>query len=495
MRHPSEPRSRRGRRAGLALVLPALALSVWLGACTSSEPGGPGDADSDSAAVSDVEGAAAGPSGAESSQDSPQTAGDSAPGDGAVEEQGSSSASGSTAAEPVDWAALGADILEEVSAIRGLDVLGDVPIELADAQAARTYTMERLFSLSSEEELQAQARVAKLLGLLEPQIDLLELVVTFVQDQAGGFYDPVRKQIFVLPGFSGALARAVLAHELTHALDDQRYNLQASMEDRSEDADALAAFHAVMEGSAMLVQEQWSRDELSMEELLEVARESAEQSAELFEAPAFLWRPLLCSYWQGTAFLKRAPNSQKAMTRKADPIDVARAFADPPQSTEQILHPEKYWDESQVDVPTRVRLEPVPDSGWEFVHADGLGELGLAELFLDGGAPPIGALLTIRFVHPATEGWDGDRFALFEREGAEYLAGWIVFDSAAEAEEFEAAFDAQPRASIERAARRWGDETGGVRVIRDGARVSLEVYSSNSALPQQLADVARFSAS
>ena len=471
MQKPSDPR-------GGVRLFAGLALALWTSACTASEESASAESEddlveaqiglSDEPAAGDLEGEQAGEA---------VGAGESQP------------------EQPVDWGVLGAGILEQVSEYRGLDVLGDVPIETADAEAARTYTMERLFSLSSEEELQAQARVAKLLGLLAPQIDLLELVVTFVQDQAGGFYDPVRGQIFVLPGFSGALARAVLAHELTHALDDQRYNLQASMEARSEDADALAAFHAVMEGSAMVVQEQWSREQLSMDELLEVARESAGQSAELFGAPAFLWRPLLCSYLQGTAFLKRAPDAQRAATRSADPIDVARAFANPPQSTEQILHPEKYWDDEQVDVPTRVRVEPVADSGWDFVHADGLGELGLAELFLDSDAPPVGAMLTIRFVHPATEGWDGDRFALFEREGAEFLAGWIVFDSEAEAEEFEAAFDAGPRASIERAAQRLGDETGGVRLIRKGASVSLEVFSAASARPEQLADVATFSAS
>lgn len=476
MQNPSDPR-------GGARLLASMTLILWAGACTASEEKSPTELNA--GVVEAEEGTT------EQTQAEDQA---TAPADDSSAAEASEQSAEQTA-EPIDWAVLGAGILEQVSDYRGLDVLGEVPIETADAEAARTYTMERLFSLSSEEELQAQARVAKLLGLLAPQVDLLELVVTFVQDQAGGFYDPVRGQIFVLPGFSGALARAVLAHELTHALDDQRYNLQASMESRSEDADALAAFHAVMEGSAMVVQEQWSREQLSMDELLEVARESADQSAELFEAPAFLWRPLLCSYLQGTAFLKRAPDAQRAATRKADPVDVARAFADPPRSTEQILHPEKYWDDELVDVPTRVRVEPVIDSGWEFVHADGLGELGLAELFLASDAPPAGAMLTIRFVHPATEGWDGDRFALFEREGAEYLTGWIVFDSEAEAEEFEAAFDAGPRANIERAARRLGDETGGVRLIRDGANVSLEVYSAAGALPEQLGDVATFSAS
>ncbi|MHC4378137.1 MAG: hypothetical protein ACYS26_16170 [Planctomycetota bacterium] len=475
MQNPSDPRGGAHLLAGMTLIL-------WAGACTASEEQAPVDPN-------------AGVVEAEEGELGDEPADDDSTGQADESTEGGASEQPAEPEEPVDWAVLGAGILEQVSEYRGLDVLGEVPIETADAEAARTYTMERLFSLSSEAELQAQARVAKLLGLLAPQVDLLELVVTFVQDQAGGFYDPVRGQIFVLPGFSGALARAVLAHELTHALDDQRYNLQASMESRSEDADALAAFHAVMEGSAMVVQEQWSREQLSMDELLEVARESADQSAELFEAPAFLWRPLLCSYLQGTAFLKRAPDAQRAATRSADPVDVARAFADPPRSTEQILHPEKYWDDELVDVPTRVRVEPVAESGWDFVHADGLGELGLAELFLDGGAPPVGAMLTIRFVHPATEGWDGDRFALFEREGAEYLTGWIVFDSEAEAEEFEAAFEAGPRETIERAARRLGDETGGVRLIRDGANVTLEVYSAASALPEQLADVATFSAS
>lgn len=436
-------------------------------------------------------------SGADQTQAAPAVEADTeadveGPGSNAVEADSPESAQ---TEQPPNWEELGQVILEQVAELRGLDVLEPIPIESADADAARDYTLERLFSLSSEDEVRAQGRVAKLLGLLDPDVDLLELIVSFVQDQAGGFYDPVRGQIFVLPGFSGSLARAVLAHELTHALDDQRYSLQDSMAARAGDADALAAFHAIMEGSAMLVQDKWSRNHLTPEQLLEVAMESEAQSAELYAAPAFLWRPLLCSYLQGSAFLKRAPDLRRSIGFTADPVDVARAFSNPPRSTEQILHPSKYWDDELLDEPRAVGLDPIPDSGWVLVHEDGLGELGLSELFLDGSAPPAGGMLAMRFTHPASEGWDGDRFGLFEREGGDYLVGHIVFDDEAQAIEFAEAFESNTRAVIEGAARTVGDETGGVRLERNGSQVTMEVWSMESALPESSADVVSFQVS
>ena len=118
---------------------------------------------------------------------------------------------------------------------------------------ARAYGLRELDRETKPREVAAEERLLKLLELLPPRASLRELVGKTLSSEVGGFYDPRSGTLSVVgQGGSGLLAEITLAHELTHALEDQRFGLnvtpgQGFRRDRS------AAESALHEGSATIV--------------------------------------------------------------------------------------------------------------------------------------------------------------------------------------------------------------------------------------------------
>jgi len=124
--------------------------------------------------------------------------------------------------------------------------------------------------------------------------------------------------------------------------------------------------------------------------------------------------------------------------------DFETAFTQPPLSSEQVLHPDKYWIPAERDDPIPVRFEAdeLP-AGWEKLAEDTLGEIMLG-LFVEPPAERSGmkgqlAILGAKFTYPASEGWGGDRYVLLGKGPARVLLCATVWDTAADAEEFAAA--------------------------------------------------------
>jgi hypothetical protein len=127
------------------------------------------------------------------------------------------------------------------------------------------------------------------------------------------------------------------------------------------------------------------------------------------------------------------------------PADVARAVSEPPRTTEELLHPARYWEPESREAPTPVAFDDaVLPAGWERAHEDTLGELVLAiftthpELRRGLSASPLGIAET-RFTNSAADGWDGDRVVLARRDGAQYVRLATRWQDAEEAEEFASA--------------------------------------------------------
>jgi hypothetical protein len=162
----------------------------------------------------------------------------------------------------------------------------------------------------------------------------------------------------------------------------------------------------------------------------------------LKDAPQFLWKPLIAAYLRGEGFLVRTAGMNLAM-KPAEAEDVRQAFERPPRSSEQILHPEKYWDAETLDEPRAVTIDASKlPAGWSVAGEDTLGELVLALVTtpvekrtpLDAKNPL--AILGIEYTNKAAEGWGGDRAVLLKKGDARVL--WLVtaWDEPADADEF-----------------------------------------------------------
>ncbi len=313
-------------------------------------------------------------------------------------------------------------------------------VRVSTAEEFLAYALARTEALMPPEELAAAESLQKMLGLLAPDLDLMGVTLALLEEQVGGFYDPGKDAFYLMEGFEGGVAELILAHELTHALDDQLFDLDQGLAHRAGAGDAASAYHAVVEGSGMVMMTRWmmAHPPRLTPEALAAGMPTPES---LGDAPTAIWKPLLFAYMQGQNFLEQGRRMLRRKDRSIDMNAVLdQAFLAPPRSTEQVLHPEKYWDSEKLDEPREVRhdLGALPEA-WRVLTSDTLGELQLALVTEEPARVDFSnqmALLGIRYTNRYAEGWDGDQAVLLAREDGARLLSWaLVFDTPADAAE------------------------------------------------------------
>jgi hypothetical protein len=283
------------------------------------------------------------------------------------------------------------EIAARVEEIRGLAFEREVPVTVVDRAALREYAGRRLDRFSTPGDLRAEERAYALLGLLPPGTSLLDEYTRLVEESAAGYYDPEAKQFFLLQGMPAGLGPILAAHELTHALEDQHFDLDARIHAAKKDADLSFAVMAVHEGSASLlmaayVQEGLRKGWLLRRDLEAVASSDVVRDERIARAPDLLRRPLLGAYVLGARFLARGRT--EALGAGGFPAaEVDRCYRDGPRSSEQILHPAKFWDPLERDDPREVPPFEgglLAKDGWTREGEGVLGELMIGMLV---GAP------------------------------------------------------------------------------------------------------------
>ena len=242
-----------------------------------------------------------------------------------------------------------ARIERQVEAIRGLPAKVTVDPVILD-QAALDAALRANFDKDNPAAaIAATERVDRALGLIPADASLKELQLQLLSGQVVGFYDPETKTMSVksTSGAIGVAQQITFAHEYDHALQDQQFDLSKLGIDAHDQGDRSLARLALVEGDATLVMTQWASTALTPAELLQYLAQSdiAGQTAALAKLPAAMRDQLLFPYTTGLTFVQ-------GLQRKGGWEEVDRAFARLPDSTEQVLHPEKYAaHEAPVAVP------------------------------------------------------------------------------------------------------------------------------------------------
>jgi hypothetical protein len=281
--------------------------------------------------------------------------------------------------------------------------------------ALRTHEQVRSFvsaKLSQEmppERFQQLTRAYTMLGLLPDSINLRAIMEEMLSQQIAGYYDPDSTTLYAAEGAEPAVLRLTVAHELVHALQDQYMPLDSILKDKSSN-DRSAAAQAILEGQAnyasiVMLQgaevaqskEFWDEFRKTGDELLNSGQE---------KIPAVLREGLLFPYLSGAEFMVWWNTSRWRDTLPYGPRM--------PQSTEQILHPERY---ARGDMPIDLRFtDSVPGS-----YEDVLGEFDIRLLMQE---------LTGRKASDSSLplGWGGDRFRLDEGNGGPAIVWVSVWD-------------------------------------------------------------------
>jgi hypothetical protein len=292
-----------------------------------------------------------------------------------------------------------AQIAKRVERIRHLRFVHPVrPLFVSHAEAAQMIAAEARgdYPVSAQ---RSDEEALKLLGLMRPPESLTKASTAVDREQILGFYDDRRRRLVVVreAHASRALLEITLAHELTHALEDQRFGFHTR---RGVTDDVALSVSALAEGSATEVMIEYARRYFRAGDALSVLAATSQPTTKL---PEYVEKSLLFPYEAGLAFVEFF-RGESGSWRPLDAIVRLR----PPRSVEQVLHPDKYAS-GERPVPMRIPdLASTLGPGWSRTGTSTVGEFDLRMIFeIVGGSPD----------EAAAAGWGGGQFALWRQGG------------------------------------------------------------------------------
>jgi hypothetical protein len=361
----------------------------------------------------------------------PQPIQSPSPSSSAIPTGPSASPSGSpagSASPTADAATVYATIEQQVIALRGLQLKSPIAPQMLDDQQLKARIQTTFQRDNPPDVVAANERLLKALGLFPKDASLSALYVELLSSQVKGLYSPKDKQLFVVStsGNIGPLERWTFSHEFTHALQDQNFDLQSLELNAVGEGDRGLARLSLVEGDATALMTQWAQQNLTPEELVQILRASLDPAALqiLEKMPPILREPLGFPYDNGLRFVM-------GLQQRGGWKAVDAAFAKPPASSEQILHPEKYdAAEAPVAIDVPRDLDTRMGDGWKVGLQDTLGEFQLS-IWLRLG------LTRVPLANAAAAGWGGDRVTLLDGpNGSWAIAMMTAWDTVADAAEF-----------------------------------------------------------
>jgi len=315
----------------------------------------------------------------------------------------------------------------KIEAALGVKFKTPPKLELRSRDEVRKFLVDKLQEPGMQKQLANQEAIYKVLGLVRDTMHLADFYVKVLTEQIMGFYDHKTKVLYVVNGAPEEYVGITIMHELIHALQDQYANLD-SLEHIEGDDDRQLAAQAVVEGQATYDQAYImaggggniaAQLPGGWESIRQMIREAQTTQPIFASAPMVIQETLLFPYINGSDFIRRFNAREKGKL----------PLSDLPASTEQLMHDSAYFGQPR-DVPSEVTLPKIPGT----VDENDFGEFGTRLLVF---AHTKDQDASIR----ASNGWDGDRYALV-KTAAGYSLAWVtVWDRPGDAAEFMSAMD------------------------------------------------------
>jgi hypothetical protein len=324
------------------------------------------------------------------------------------------------------------DLQHQVGLLRGLQLTSPIPRILLPEAQVRERLAEDLLTAFASEPGRVDATVFTLLGLLPSGLDLPKAYVDLSARQPADFYEHKSRNMVVMSdGGFGVVERLAYIRAYDLALQDQHFGLAGRLGYDPAACpcvdESSAAVRALVEGDAALLQEQWLRTYATSQDLTDLAlsaRGSAGASND--SVPLFVQQAARFPQSLGLEFVRR-------LYLKGGWAAVDAAYANPPASTEQILHPERYPKAAPVAI-AAPDLSAALGSGWHEVGHGVLGEWNTRSL--------LETELSQAIAEAAAFGWGGDAYRVYQRAtSGESVLIWIAaWDGLHDAGEFASAF-------------------------------------------------------
>jgi len=336
----------------------------------------------------------------------------------------------------IDAATLNDDLnqlVADAESVRGLRFFDTPTVTIVSTSELADRVRAQIDEGIEPDELAVFQRLYETLGLLDGSVDLAQAYRDLYAEQVGGFYDDETKEMVIAGDESlTPLAKSIVVHELVHALTDQQYGFADQMNAYSDagDWEHAAAIQALVEGDATYYQLVYLQG-LPADQQVEAVTESLQADTTVLDSlPDWFARDLTFAYDAGYVFVGRLVTEQGA-------AGVDQAYTHLPESTEQIIHPEKYL---VMEPPVDVEVPTIDVPGYTDFEDGVFGEWNLS-LYLLSGVQEGEALV-------ASAGWGGDHYRLYTN-GTEVVFLYVfVGDTPRDADELAASLASSTAATM-----------------------------------------------
>jgi hypothetical protein len=316
-----------------------------------------------------------------------------------------------------------ARMLKRVEAARGFEAKRPVPGVVLDRANLLSRVKDHLARELPPEAIVDEGLALQLFGFLPTSFDYEGAEYQLLEDQLAGYYEPSDGTMYMAGDLGEPEAEATLAHELVHSLQDQRWDLGARCKYRPGEGDRSEAVSALAEGDATsamfdVLVAKARKDgpttalDIPDDVFVEQIRNGMEQGPGA-GAPKVMRASLAAPYIYGTLFVH-------ALRRRGGWASVDRAWDDPPVSTEQILHVDK-WLLHEAPLPVPAPAHGVLGDGWTVADEDSEGELGTRIAFEQW--------IDVKKAADAAAGWGGDRGTLLTNADRVAFAWRLRYDA------------------------------------------------------------------
>lgn len=318
--------------------------------------------------------------------------------------------------------------LAKVEKMRNQKLSKPLKMGVKDKPAVTKFIQMRLEEEYGAERVKAEGDLLKLQGLLPRKLDYGAFLTSLLTEQVAGFYDHIRKELHIAAWLPVAMQEPVMAHEIFHAIQDQEWGGGKLIDSKIYPQDSVIAHAALLEGDATIVMLNYSAGSdvsesgfaIKMTATALAMQMNTPQFPVMSSAPAYLKQSLIFPYQQGLLFIGELRSKGLSWAKIRD------VYRNPPQSTEQILHPERYHPKP--DVPSEVTVKEPLLPGFKRSWAEVTGEFHFRQLLL--------SQLEIAPAASGAAGWDGD-FTFLETKGDDAVAVTVsTWDTKKDATEF-----------------------------------------------------------
>jgi hypothetical protein len=311
-----------------------------------------------------------------------------------------------------DFAVAADEVLAQMSQITGLPLRTPLKKTLRSRQEIRAHIIQEMNDDKDAAERYAGARSAEAFGLLPKGFDLDSYMIDLLTEQIAGLYDPKAHEFYVADWIPVDDQRMVMAHELTHALEDQHFQIEAWAKAARPNDDGELARESVLEGSAMVAMVEYllQGSGRSLQDLPDIDPAmligDMADTPLLKKAPPFLKDALIFPYLDGLTF-------SAAILKPTGWEGLSRIFAKPPVSTQQIMHPALYTSGKAPAAISLPSMEKALGADWVKLEDNIMGEFGWKEVLKQ--------FIGESRAKPLSAAWEGDRYAVYEQKQTKHL--------------------------------------------------------------------------